>query len=144
MAKVPGSDLVLEISTDDGTTWKQLICEISNTFNFTRETQTSPFTKCDSATAAQEIAPLGSSWSLDFDALLSTSPAGTQVTYSDIITLAVNGTSFKVRRQYDNTGSDVYETGSALITSFSSQAPADGFVGFSGTMSGSGALDITV
>jgi hypothetical protein len=38
MAKIPGKDVKLEISTDTGTTWKALICEISNTANFTRNT----------------------------------------------------------------------------------------------------------
>jgi calcineurin-like phosphoesterase len=143
MALLAATLLKLEISTDTGTTWKELICEISNTLNFTRETQTAPFTKCDTATAAQEITPTSSNWSFDYDALLSTSPSGTQVTYSDFITLAVNGTSFLVRAQYDNTGSEVYEKGTGYITSFTRTAPADGFVGFSGTISGSGALDIT-
>lgn len=142
MAKVSGTLLKLEISTDTGTTWKELVCEISNTLNFTRETQVAPFTKCDTATAAQEVTPTSSSWSFDFDALLQTSPSVTQVTYTDFITLAVNGTSFLVRAQYDNTGSEVYESGTAYITNFTRTAPADGFVGFSGTMTGSGALDI--
>jgi hypothetical protein len=143
MAKVPGTGLKVEISTDTGTTWKELICELSNTLNFTRNTQTAPFTKCDTATAALEVTPTSSSWTVDFEALLSTSPLTTQVSYSDFLLVATNGTEFLMRTQYDNTGSDVYESGSVYITSFSRTAPADGFVGFSGTMTGSGALDIT-
>jgi predicted secreted protein len=143
MAKIAGQGVVLQISTDTGTTWKSLICEITNTSNFTRETSTSPLTKCDTATAAQTVIPLGYSWSMDFDALVDTAPTTGQVTYTDMKTLAVNGTTFLVRRQYDNTGSEFYESGSVIITSLSSPAPVDGYVGFSGTLTGSGALDLT-
>lgn len=143
MAKIAGQAVVLEISTDTGTTWKQLICEITNTSNFTRETATSPLTKCDTATAARTVTSLGYTWGFDFDALVDTAPTSTQLTYMDIKTLAVNGTSFLVRRQYDNTGSEFFESGNCIVTNLSSPAPADGYVGFSGTFTGSGALDIT-
>lgn len=143
MAKIPGKDIVLEISTDAGTTWKQLICEISNTGNFTRETATAPLTKCDTASAAQEITPTGYSWSFDFEALTDTAPSVSQVTYSDLKTLAINGTSFLARRQYDGTASEFYESGTVYITSLTSPAVVDGFHSFSGTMTGSGAQDIT-
>jgi hypothetical protein len=99
MAKISGQGVKLEVSTDTGTTWKPLICEITNTANFTRETATSPLTKCDVATAAQSVIPLGYSWSFDFDALVDDSPTTSQVTYKDIQTLFVNGTTFLIRRQ---------------------------------------------
>lgn len=143
MAKLAGTSLKLEISTDAGITWKQLECEISNTLNFTRNSQQAPFTKCDTATAALESTPTSSSWTVDFDALLQTAAASTKVTYGDFIVLATNGTTFLWRTEYDNTGSEVYESGNAFISSFTRTAPADGYVGFSGTMTGSGALDIT-
>jgi predicted secreted protein len=143
MAKIAGKDVVTEISTDAGVTWKKFICEITNTVNKTRETTTSPLTKCDTASAAQEITLLGYSWTTDFEALVDTAPTTSQVTYQDINTLFVNGTSFQWRRQYDNTGSEFFESGSAYVTSLSSPAPVDGFVGFSGTLTGTGALDIT-
>jgi predicted secreted protein len=143
MAKIAGQGVVLEISTDTGTTWKKLICEITNTATFNRETTTSPLTKCDTATAARTVAALGYSWGFEFDALVDDSPATNQVTYADIQTLAVNGTTFLVRRQNDATGTKFYQSGSAIVTTLSSPAPVEGFVGFSGTMTGSGALDIT-
>lgn len=144
MAKIPGKDVVLEISTDTGTTWKKLICEITNTGNKTRETQVAPLTKCDTAASAQEITPLGYTWTYDFEALVDTAPTSTQVTYSDLLTLFINASSFMVRRQYDATGSEFYEAGTAYVTSLSSASPVDGFVNFTGTLNGSGALDITV
>jgi hypothetical protein len=144
MARIAGKDVKLEISTDSGTTWKELICEITNTANFTRETTTAPLTKCDTASAAQEITPTGYSWSFDFEALTDTAPSVTQVTYQDMKTLAINGTSFLARRQYNSSGTEFYESGSVYITSLSSPAAVDGFHSFSGTMQGSGAQDITV
>lgn len=143
MSKIPGKDIVLEISTDTGTTWKSLICEISNTANFNRESTTAPLTKCDTASAAQEITLLGYTWGFDFEALTDTAPSVSQVTYSDLKTLAINGTSFLVRRQYDGSASEFYESGTAYITSITSPATVDGFHSFSGTMTGSGAQDIT-
>jgi hypothetical protein len=140
MAKISGAAIKTEISTDTGTTWKELICETTSGSDMTRETQTAPFTKCNTATAAQEITPLGYSWSFTFDALTDTVPSSTQVTYTDMQTLFVNGTSFLVRRVF--TG-EVYMSGSAYVTSLSEVAPADGFHSFSGTISGSGAIDIT-
>ena len=80
MAKIPGKDIVLQISTDDGTTWKDLICEISNTANYNRVTTTSPLTKCDVASAAQELTLLGYTWGFDFEALTDTAPSVSQVT----------------------------------------------------------------
>lgn len=140
MAKIAGKDIVLQISTDDGTTWKDLICEISNTGNFNRDTTTSPLTKCDTASAAQELTLLGYTWGFDFEALTDTAPSGTQVTYADLLTLFVNGTDFLVKRAV--TG-EFYESGTVYLTSLSSPATVDGFHSFSGTMSGSGAIDIT-
>lgn len=144
MAKIRGQLVLLQISTDDGTTWDDLICAISNDVNMTRETTTSPFTKCDSQTAAQELTPLGYSWEMPFDALVDTAPTSSQVTYADMLTLFVNGTTVLVRQQYDGSGTEFFTSGSAILTSLSSARPADGFVGFSGTFSGTGALDITV
>jgi hypothetical protein len=142
MAKISGQSVKTEISTDAGTTWKELICETTSGSDLTRETTTAPFTKCDVATAAQEVTPLASSWSFNFDALTDTAPSGSQVTYSDMLTLWNTGASFSVRRQYNTSGSEFYLSGTAYLTSLSEVAPADGFHSFSGTITGSGALDI--
>jgi hypothetical protein len=142
MAKIKGQGVVLDISSDGGTTWKVLICLLSNDLNMTRETLTAPFTKCDTATAALDRAPGALTWEVPFDALIDDAPISTQLTYGDLLTLMNNGTTVMLRQQYDNTGSDFYTTGSAILTSLSQTNPADGFAGFSGTFSGSGALDI--
>lgn len=144
MAKIAGKLVVLEISTDTGTTWKSLICEISSGSNKTRETTTSPLTKCDNEAAAQEITPLGYSIRYPFDALVDTAPSGTQLTYGDLLTIFVNATLVKIRRQYNASGTEFYEVSDAYLLSLSEASPADGFVGFSGEFASSGALDITV
>lgn len=144
MARLRGQLAVLEISTDTGTTWKPLICLLSNDLNMTRETLTAPFTKCDTVNAAQEITPTALTWEMPFDALIDDSPTVSQVTYADMLTLMNNGTTVLVRQQYNGSGSEFYTSGSAILTSLSGTFPADGFMGYSGTFSGSGALDITV
>lgn len=141
MALVRGQDVLLQISSDTGTTWKDIICLTTNTVNRTRETQTAPFTKCNVATAAQEVTPLGYSWEMTFDALVDTSPTASQVTFKDMQLLFDNGTTVMVRQQYDGTGSEFYDVGTAILTSLTSERPADGFVQFAGTFTGSGAID---
>lgn len=143
MAKIRGQLVPLEISTDAGTTWKVLICLTSNDLNMTRETLTAPFTKCDTATAAQERSAGALTWEIPFDALVDSAPLTAQLTYADALMLMVNGTTVMIRQQYDATGSEWYVTGSAILTSLNQTNPADGFAGFSGTFSGTGPVDIT-
>lgn len=142
MAKIKGNLVVLEISSDGGTTWKSLICEISSGVDMTRETNTSPLTKCDSTSAAQELTPLGYSMRYPFDALVDTAPTVNQLTYAELLAIFYNATLVKLRRQYDNTGAEFFVSSDAYLTSLSEASPADGFVGFSGEFASSGALDI--
>jgi hypothetical protein len=142
MAKIKGKLVVLEISTDTGTTWKKTVCEISSGANFTRETTTAPIDKCTDETAPQQITLLGYGARFPFEAYVSDSPAVGELTYGDYLTLFTNGTKVKVRRQYDNTGSDFYVTADAYLLTLGETSPADGFVTFSGEWAASGALDI--
>lgn len=142
MAKIQGKLVVLETSTDTGTTWKPLICEISSGIDMTRETTTSPLTKCDSTSAAQELTPLGYSARFPFDALVDDAPTTSQVTYGDLLTWFYNGTKVLLRRQYNSSGTEFYTSAEAYLTTLSEASPADGFVGFSGEFSMSGPLDI--
>lgn len=142
MARIPGQDVLLQVSTDTGTTWKSIICLTTNSVNKTRETTTAAFTKCDVATAAREITPLGYTWEMTFDAQIDDSPLSTQITYQDLNTLFLNATPVLVRQQFDATGDEFFDLGTAYLTSLTSDRPADNFVTFSGTFSGSGAIDI--
>lgn len=144
MAKIKGKLVVLEVSTDNGVTWKKTICELSSGVNFTRETATATLTKCDDETVSPDIVPLGQSSRYPFDALVSDVTTGTELTYGDYLTLFANATKVKLRRQYDATGSDFYVATDAYLLSLSENSPADGFVGFSGEWASSGSLDITV
>jgi hypothetical protein len=142
MAKIKGKLVVLEISTDTGTTWKKTICEISSGANFTRETTTAPIDKCLDETAPQALTLLGYSVRFPFEAYVDSAPAVGEMTYGDYLTLFTNGTMVKVRRQYDNTGSEFYVTADAYLLSLSETSAADGFVQFSGEWAATGALDI--
>jgi hypothetical protein len=143
MSKVRGKLVPLDISTDGGTTWKVLICLLSNDLHVTRAVIEAPPSKCDSDTAATQKAPGVLSWDMPFSALLDDTPLSTQLTASDILTLATNGTIVKARQQYDNTGSELYAVGDVLITDLTITNPAEGYTGFSGTFLGSGPIDIT-
>jgi hypothetical protein len=142
MAKIKGKLVVMEVSTDTGTTWKSTICETTSGFNFTRETTTAPIDKCTDETAPQEISLLGYGIRLPFEAYVDDAPGVNELTYGDYLTIAANGTMVKLRRQHDNTGSDFYVTVDAYLLSLSETSPADGFVTFSGEWAATGALDI--
>lgn len=143
MAKIQGKLVNTEISLDNGSTWKTLICETSSGADFTRETTTAPVTKCDNETSPTEISLGAYSWTFPFDALVDDDPETSQMTYGDMLALLVNGTKVKLRRQYDNTGSSFFVSGDAYLTTLSEQSPAGEFVSFSGEFSGTGGVEIT-
>lgn len=140
MAKIESNDVVTEVSTDSGTTWKTLICETTGGFEFTRDESEAPRTKCDSDATGKTITPTGYSWSMPFDALVDDAPDGTQVTYADCLSWAVNKTLVMVRR---TKATEFLTSGSAYLMQLSESSEVDGYVAFSGTFQGTGDLDIT-
>lgn len=144
MAKIAGKLVTLQVSTDNGTTYKTLICETSSGINMTRETTTSPLTKCDSATVSPDLTTLAAGATFPFDALVDDSPLTTQVTYGDLLTIFANATKVKLKREYPaGTGTKFYTSADAYLTSLSEASTADGFTSFTGEFSMTGSLDIT-
>jgi predicted secreted protein len=137
MAEIQGNDVTVELSSDAGTTWKTLICETRSGIQITRDT-TSTATKCNAGTT---VIGLGAySWSMSFDAVVDTAPSVSQVTYADMLTWITAGTS--ILGKIANTG-EFYHSGSVYVTDLSLDAATGEAVSFSGTLSGTGALDIT-
>jgi TP901-1 family phage major tail protein len=135
---VQGKDVVLQISSDSGTTFKSLICEISNGFSATRETN-SITTKCDDGTTTRSLGAY--SWEMTADAVADTAPTAlTQVSYLDVLALFTAGTLLTVK--IAATG-DYFHSGTAYITSLELTNEVNGVSEFSLTLSGSGALDVT-
>ena len=140
MAKIAANDVVTEVSTDSGTTWKTLICETTGGFDFQRDESEAPRTKCDAAATGKTITPTGYSWSMPFDALVDTAPDADQVTYADCLSWAVNKTLVMIRR---TKATEFLTSGSAYLMELSESSEVDGYVAFSGTFRGTGDLDIT-
>jgi hypothetical protein len=140
MAQINGKDVSVQLSSDSGTTWKTLICEIDHTFSLTRETS-SVFTKCDSGTATVSLGAY--SWQVTGNAVADTAPGATEVSYEDMLGWAQAGTSLMILMEHDAAGGDFTESGTGYITSLERTAGTVDPIQFSFTFSGTGALDIT-
>jgi predicted secreted protein len=140
MAAIQGNDVNVEISTDNGTTFKTLICETRSGVSIQRETSSTQ-TKCNAGVAQLGIGAL--SWSLSFDAVADTDPSASQVTYADMLTLITAGTKVVGRIQYNTSGTEFYHKGDVYVTDLTLDAATGETVQFSGTLSGTGALDVT-
>lgn len=140
MAHINGKDVSVQLSSDSGSTWKTLICELDHTFSLTRETS-SVFTKCDSGTATVSLGAY--SWQVSGNAVADTAPGVGQVSYEDMLGWAQGGTSLMILLEHPGAGTDFTESGSGYITSLERTAGTSDPVQFSFTFSGTGALDIT-
>jgi predicted secreted protein len=142
MAKITGKSVVFAYSTDSGSTWKSIICEISNTFNFERAFD-SQETKCDGGTVSK--VPGAYDWSIDVSGVADNAPSGTQASYEEILALAVAGTEVLGRLQSPSSGSvgaDFYKAGNMFVSSLSATEEVNGAYQFDMTLQGNGALDI--
>lgn len=140
MAKISSNDVVTEVSTDSGTTWKELICESEGGFEFNRDKTEAPRTKCDAAETGKTITPTGYSFVFNFTGYVDDSPTASQVTYADCQSWALNKTAVMVRRV--KTG-EFYQAGTCYLMALSESSPTDDYVLFNGTFEGTGDLDIT-
>lgn len=140
MANIQGKDVVVQVSTDGGATFKTMICEISNSVSLTRNTN-SVATKCDSGT--NSIALGSYSWEISGEAVADDAPSGTQVTYPDILTLFVNGTAFYAQvKDPSSSASEYFHKGQVYCTALELSNQVDGVSQFTFTFTGNGAIDI--
>jgi len=143
MGQIQGSLQNIEIDVAGGTSYKNLVCLASSSVNTTADTSTDN-TNCGILTSVSD-----SSMSIDFDAVCEVAPTVAQVSYGSLLTAMVNKTLVNVRVQNPVvTGSSIgvayYHQFSAYITSLTlTQANAE-FMKFSGSISSTGVLDITV
>lgn len=138
MASVQGTNDKIELSSDGGSTWKFVICETSNTFNFTRNTTRTP-TKCDGGTSALSIGTY--EWSFNAGIVVDTAPTAGQCSYEELLSWAQAGTSLLLRNQNDATGVNYYHSGTVYITSLTKTSEAEGLVSAEIEFSGDGVLD---
>ena len=140
MSKIQANDITVQISTD-GTTYKNLVCEIGNKLSKNRAVQ-QVATKCDSGTIAVGLG--AKSYSIDFTAVVETAPTTlTQVSYKDLTGWFESGTYLYVKIENPSDGSAIYEQGRAYLTKLELDNQVQGVSQFSGTFTVDGALDTT-
>lgn len=141
MATTVQSNLVpIAISSDGGSTYKNIVCKKGYTFNGSTST-TKEETDCGTFTG------LGANeWSFDFDAVVNTTPSSGEFSYEDILGFWVAQTALKVKVQYPTSGSpggDFYMQGDVYLSSLTQTNSVGSLIQFSGTFSGTGTLDNT-
>jgi hypothetical protein len=143
MAQILSVNQNIEIDVTGGTSFKNLVCTSSATLNTTLAT-TQDQTTCGVLTAVGEP-----SMTIDFDAVCETAPTVAQISYEELLTASVNKTLVNVRMQNpvvtgSSLGAAYYHQFSAYITDLSLASTVGEFIKFSGTISSTGTLDITV
>lgn len=125
-----GKVAAMWISTDAGTTWKQIVCSTGDIV--VRGTQT---TGAETATrCGTHKAPGTSGWEMSgAGAGNSSISAGTEVSINELATLFQNNTSFKVRVRNETDPTDYYRSGDAYFSAYEETSAIDGFTGFTFT-----------
>ena len=141
--QILGSLQNIEIDVAGGVSYKTLVCLASSSVNTTLDTSTDQ-TNCGVLTAPGEP-----SVSISFDAVCEVAPTVSQVSYNSILTASINKSMVSVRVQSpvvtgSSSGAAYYHQFNAYVTSLTlTQATAD-FMKFSGTITSTGTIDITV
>jgi len=137
---VLGQNVPITISTDDGTTYLTVVC--NKAWGFTGDTSTTE----DESDCGVHTAVGQGKWSFSIEGLLNTTPSGTEASAEILLGLWANKTSFLVQVQYPTSGTpggDFYLSGSCYLTNFQMNKTTNGFITFSGTLTGDGDIDIT-
>jgi hypothetical protein len=143
MAQILSVNQNIEIDVANGSSFKNLVCTSSATLNTSLAT-TQDQTSCGVLTAVGEP-----SMTIDFDAVCETAPTVAQISYEDLLAASVNKTLIAVRVQNpvvtgSSAGAAYFHQFSAYVTDLSLASTVGEYVKFSGTISSTGTLDITV
>ena len=126
------------LSTDD-ITYKDVVCKKAWNFNGTTPTAVEQ-TDCGPLTG------VGSNeWSFDFDMILNRTPNGaTEMSFNTILSIWNNQTLSYAKVKYPTgTGADFYIQGAGYLTNCKLSNSVGNLIGFSGTFTGNGTVDIT-
>jgi hypothetical protein len=142
MAQIQGSTQSVDIDVTGGTDWDSLVCLRTSSVNGTTDS-TVEQTNCGTFTSIGKP-----NMSVDFDAICETAPtAGTQISYSAMLTAFNAGTEINVRVQSPafsgtSAGAIYYQQFKGYITSLTLNQSTTEFINFSGTIQSNGAIDI--
>jgi len=131
-----GTDVVIQISEDSGTTYDTIGKCTSCSLSVSREVR--DVTTKDSSAWQENLAGL-KSWSVSFEGLVTYNTETDIDKPNDLYTLLSNGTEVKIK--FGSTTTDEYDyTGDAYLTSYEQEAGTEDNNSFSGSFTGTGAL----
>jgi hypothetical protein len=137
---VLGQNVPLTISTDSGSTYRTVVC--NKAWGFTGDTSiTEDESDCGPHTAVGQA-----KWSFSVEGLYNTTPTSTEISGEELLSLWANKTSFLIKCQYPTSGTpggDMYIQGSVYLTNYQINKTTNGFISFSGTLTGDGSVDVT-
>lgn len=137
MGQILGSTIKLQLR-ESGTTgaYLELICETENSLDGTSNVTTT-VTKCSTV---QTVSP--PVYNFNFDAVADTAPSGTQVSYEQMLAWFNGNTLLDLKRESPSGGADFHQAITVYISALSDAAPAEGAFTFSGTLAGTGTMDL--
>ena len=135
-----GQNVPITISTDAGSNYRNIVC--NKAWGFTGDTSiTEDESDCGPHTAVGQA-----KWSFSFEGLLNTTPESTEVSGEELLSLWANKTSFLIMAQYPasggSAGTDLYIQGSCYLTNYQVNKTTNGFISFTGTLTGDGNIDV--
>src|SRR6187549_221824 len=139
MNTLQSSNLPIELSFDNGLTFKQLVClENYNIPVDTQVTETNTFCGNAVGLGVKKFTPSGS-------AVCELSPSGSQVTFEELLAAQMADTVLIFKVQYPSPGStntNIFMSGQCYVTNTTLQAQINDVIKFSFTLTGSGTLDV--
>jgi hypothetical protein len=143
MPQILGSLQNVEIDVTGLTSYKTLVCLRTSSVNTTVDSTTEQ-TNCGPMTSVADA-----TMTLDFDAICEVSPSGQQISYEDLITVMKLKTAVNVRVQSpaftgSSAGAVYYHQFLGYITSLTWNQATTEFINFSGTITSTGDVDVTV
>lgn len=140
MASIQSTLVPLELSFNGGSTWQTLVCLTQHNMPLERATNVTE-TFCGTETGLGSL-----TFNPSFTAVVKTDVAFNQVTYQRLLTAMYNEELIQFRIQNPTSGSIgvyFYLRGSTYVTSLDLQFQTGQTVQFTGTLTGSGDIDIT-
>lgn len=134
--KIQSKDLPLELSFDNGVTWKELICLTNYTSNLSATT-----TDTETLTCGRLVSPGTPAFDFSGEAVCDLEPAAGQVSLRDLETVLLAQTTILARQQYNTNGSIgslYYKRGEVVVESANNKPTPNDYVKFDFSLKGTG------
>jgi hypothetical protein len=139
MAKIRAKLVPLQVSSDSGTTWKDVVCGINFKHQSSRQSVTVD-SYCGTSKEYSDNVEFSFTGTCYFDTGYNTS---TQVGYTEMNGWMNAGTKILARLTNGTDGANMHDEGEVLVTDISNYGETGGFMQFDFTLEGSGTKTIT-